>query len=94
MPIGAAVNSGISYVGNVGGEGVVDFTALGDTVNTASRLASSAAAGEVLLSEKVFRTVSEEVPDAETRTLNLRGKEAPFPVRVLKASSVGRTKRN
>jgi adenylate cyclase len=85
MQIGAAVNSGISYAGNVGSEGVVDFTALGDTVNTASRLASSAAAGEVLFSEDVFQTLSEEIPDAETRTLDLRGKEMPFPVRVIKA---------
>jgi adenylate cyclase len=87
MPIGAAVNSGISYVGNVGGEGVMDFTALGDTVNTASRMASSAAPGELLLSQEVFRTLSEEIPEAEARTLNLRGKEAPFPVRVISMSS-------
>ena len=87
MPIGAAVNSGKSYVGNVGSEGVVDFTALGDPVNTASRLASSAGAGELLLSEEVFATVSEKVPSAEIRTLNLRGKELPFSVRVLKATS-------
>jgi adenylate cyclase len=94
MPIGAAVNSGVSYVGNVGSEGVVDFTALGDTVNTASRLASSAAAGEVLLSEEVFQTLSDEIPDTETRRLNLRGKEAPFSVRVLKAASGGCTNRD
>jgi class 3 adenylate cyclase len=42
------------YVGDVGSEGVVDFAALGDTVNTASRLASSAAAGEILLSETIY----------------------------------------
>jgi adenylate cyclase len=88
MPIGAAVNSGMSYVGNVGSGGIVDFTALGDTVNTASRLASSAAAGELLLSEEVFQTLSEDTHDAETRTLDLRGKEAPFAARVLQASSV------
>src|SRR5215467_405698 len=87
MPIGAAVNSGKSYVGNVGSEGVVDFTALGDPVNTASRLASSAGAGELLLSEEVFATVAEKIPSAEIRTLNLRGKESPFSVRVLKATS-------
>ena len=91
MPIGAAVNSGKSYVGNVGSEGVVDFTALGDPVNTASRLASSAAAGELLLSEEVFETVFEKIPSAETRTLNLRGKESPFPVRVLKPTSAAPT---
>ncbi len=82
MPIGAAVNSGVSYVGNVGSEGVVDFTALGDPVNTAARLASSAAAGEVLLSEDVYAAVAEQFPNLEKRTLNLRGKEAPFPARV------------
>ncbi|HKX10118.1 MAG TPA: adenylate/guanylate cyclase domain-containing protein [Stellaceae bacterium] len=82
VPIGAAVHSGIAYVGNVGGEGVVDFTALGDTVNTAARLASVAAAGEVLLSEAVFGAIAAQCADLECRTLTLRGKEAPVRVRV------------
>ena len=84
MPMGAAVNSGLSYVGNVGGEGTTDFTALGDTVNAASRLASVAAAGEVLLSQEVFATVAEEFPSQESRTMQLRGREAAFSVRVLR----------
>ena len=83
MPIGAAVNSGLTYVGNVGSEGVVDFTALGDTVNTAARLASSAAAGEVLLSEPVYAAVADQFPGLEQRALALRGKVAAFNVRVL-----------
>jgi adenylate cyclase len=84
MPIGAAVNSGVGYVGNVGGEGTMDFTALGDTVNAASRLASVAAAGEILLSEGVFAAVAEKFPAREGRTLQLRGREAPLSVRVLR----------
>jgi class 3 adenylate cyclase len=36
IPLGAAVHAGLSFVGNVGGETVSDFTALGDTVNTAA----------------------------------------------------------
>lgn len=83
MPIGAAVNSGIAYVGNVGGDKIVDFTALGDPVNTAARLASVAAAGEGLLSETVYASVTREFPNLERRTLSLRGKEAPVDVRVL-----------
>jgi adenylate cyclase len=82
IPIGAAVNSGRTYVGNVGGHGVVDFTALGDSVNTAARLASSAGAGEALLSETVYSAVAEQFPGLEQRTLALRGKDAPFAVRV------------
>src|SRR6516225_1444907 len=74
MPIGVAINAGVTYVGNVGSEGVVDFTALGDTVNTASRLASSAASGEILLSETVYVKVAERFPNLEARTLALRGK--------------------
>ena len=58
MPIGAAVNSGIAYVGNVGGDNAVDFTALGDPVNTAARLASIAGAGEALLSETVYASAA------------------------------------
>ncbi len=82
IPIGAAVNSGRTYVGNVGGHGVVDFTALGDSVNTAARLASSAGAGEALLSESVYAAVAEDFPNLQQRSLALRGKEAPFAVRV------------
>jgi adenylate cyclase len=87
IPIGAAVNSGRTYVGNVGGHGVVDFTALGDSVNTAARLASSAGAGEALLSESVYATVAGQFPDLEQRRLPLRGKEQPFAVRVCSAAN-------
>jgi len=82
VPIGIAVNSGLAYVGNVGSEAVVDFTALGDTVNTAARLASSAAAGEVLLSEPIHDAIAERYVTLETRTLALRGKETPVTVHV------------
>jgi adenylate cyclase len=86
LAIGGAVNSGMTYVGNVGSEGVMDFTALGDTVNTASRLASCAAAGEILLSETVYAKVAARFPDLEERTLALRGKEATMNARVLRAA--------
>ena len=85
LEIGGAINSGLTYVGNVGGE-VVDFTALGDTVNTASRLASSAAAGEILLSEAMYEVVATSFPDLAMRTLSLRGKDNPVQVRVLDAA--------
>ena len=90
LPFGIAVHSGLTYVGNVGGEGVVDFTALGDTVNTAARLVSSAAAGELVLGEAVYAAAAERLPDLEHRTLNLRGKDAPLAVRVWRPPSEAR----
>jgi adenylate cyclase len=89
IPIGAAVNSGRTYVGNVGGQGVVDFTALGDSVNIAARLTSSAGSGEALLSESVYACVAKQFPNVEQRTLALRGKEAPFAVRVCSPARAG-----
>jgi len=82
LALGGAVHSGMAYVGNVGSD-VVDFTALGDTVNTASRLASSAAGGEVLLSETAYAKVADHFPNLKQRTLELRGKEALIEVRSL-----------
>jgi len=86
IPIGVAVNSGLTYVGNVGSEGVIDFTALGDTVNTASRLASCASSGEVLLSDSVYADIVGDLPELETRALTLRGKTAPVAVHVVRPS--------
>ena len=62
---------------------------LGDTVNTAARLASSAAAGEALLSEPIYDAVAAKLPDLERQMLSIRGKEAPFAVRVLHSAFPG-----
>ena len=52
IPVGAGLHTGVSYVGVVGSsKGAVDVTALGDVPNVAARLASLAAAGEIIMSE-------------------------------------------
>jgi adenylate cyclase len=69
LDLGIAVNAGVAYVGNVGGS-VVDFTALGDPVNVASRMQQHAGGGELL----VARGVADElVSTAPPRELKLRG---------------------
>lgn len=90
LPVGVGVHAGMAFVGNVGGSGVVDFTALGDTVNTAARLQAEAAAGEVVLSETLYPEVAARHPDLEQRTLQLRGREEPLTVRVLRLPTVSR----
>lgn len=87
LPVGVSVHSGPAFVGNVGSGGVIDFTALGDTVNTAARLQSEAAGGEMVLSEAVYQAVADRYPDLEQRTLTLRGKDEPVVVRVLRLAS-------
>ena len=84
LPVGVAVHTGTVYVGTVGDAGQVhDFTALGDTVNTAARLASSAGAGELLASVAAMRNAG-MVPDGlDHRTVALRGRAASVDVVVV-----------
>ncbi len=82
LGVGVAVHAGTAYVGNVGGQGVVDFTALGDTVNTAARLQSAAAPGELVISDSLWESLEGVEPEAELRMLDLKGKEAGFRARV------------
>jgi class 3 adenylate cyclase len=49
LAIGVGIASGEEFVGNVGGGGFKDFTALGDVTNIAARLTSRAEAGEILI---------------------------------------------
>jgi adenylate cyclase len=83
LPVGVSIHAGPAYVGKIGSSGITDFTALGDTVNTAARLQGIAGAGEVLLSEVLFQAVAEHYPQLEQRVVTIRGKEEPFAIRVL-----------
>lgn len=83
LPIGIGVHAGTAFVGKIGSEGVYDFTALGDTVNTASRLQSEAEAGKIILSEEIYQSASDVFPDLESRTVELRGKQESVSVRLL-----------
>lgn len=74
LDIGLGIASGEEFVGNVGGGGYKDFTALGDVTNTAARLTAQAAAGEILIDAETYIVVAEDYPDAERRELELKGK--------------------
>ena len=75
VPIGAGVHTGVAFVGSVGEGDDRDFTAVGDAVNTAARLASSAASGEILVSAAALAASGLDSSGLETRTLTLRGRD-------------------
>jgi len=88
LPVGVAVYAGVAYVGNVGVDQVVDFTALGDPVNTAAHLQIEAKPGELILADDIYGEFSEQYPDAEHRLLTVHGRGSPVGVRILQISSV------
>jgi len=77
----------MAWVGSIAGASGVaaDFTALGDNVNIAARLASKAGAGEVLISEATYHAAQLEIEVSEKRELELKGKSELVSVRVLHA---------
>jgi adenylate cyclase len=92
LDVGIGVHSGPAFVGSVAvGSEVTDFTALGDTVNAAARLASEAGAGEILASEAALAAAGLTFSHLEPRELALRGREASLAVRVVRHDSLPAT---
>ena len=76
LDVGVGIASGEEYVGNVGGGGFKDFTAMGDVTNTAARLQSLANGGEILVTQETYRVVIDAYPKARREVLALRGKQS------------------
>ena len=72
--LGIGINCGTAIVGNIGCMGRFDYTAIGDTVNTASRLESKALPGQILISETVYAEVESRVSVDRVGALSLKGK--------------------
>lgn len=88
LPVGVGVHTGPAFVGVVGGEeSPMDFTALGDSVNTTARLASQAGAGEILVSDAAYAAAGLNMEGLEHRQLELKGKSEPIGVQVLRVES-------
>ncbi len=87
IPIGIGVHFGVAFFGAMGtAEGLTDISAKGDAVNTAARLASKAAAGEIIVSEQALREAGIDGSKLESRSLELKGISEPVLVRVMRGS--------
>lgn len=74
VTFGVGVNCGEAVVGNIGSEKRLDYTAIGDTVNTAARLESNAKRGQVLISEKLYKRLEGRIEVSEIGVIPLKGK--------------------
>lgn len=71
---GVGVNCGPAVVGNIGCEFRMDYTAIGDTVNTAARLEANAPKGTVYISGAVYEAVKDRITADEVGAIPLKGK--------------------
>ncbi|HSM70859.1 MAG TPA: adenylate/guanylate cyclase domain-containing protein [Anaerolineales bacterium] len=85
IPVGVGINTGTAYIGSVQMEGGrADITLLGDAVNTAARICSEAAAGELLVGDQTMRMAGLPEDEHERRNLSLKGKQEAVDAWVLK----------
>ena len=85
LPIGVGVHTGVAYFGSVSGvDGTVsDWTALGDNVNIAARLAQDAGPGEALISDSAYAAAGLDLGQLEQRQMALKGKREAVDVHVV-----------
>ena len=74
VSFGIGVNCGPAVVGNIGCDFRMDYTAIGDTVNTAARLESNAGRGQILISDSVYEALKERIRVTPVGAIPLKGK--------------------
>jgi adenylate cyclase len=87
LPVGIGISTGVAFVGSVGMGSHLEFTAIGDIVNTAARLAGAAGAGEILLTMPAVERANVDLSGIERRELDLKGKRLQVEVAVLRGRS-------
>ncbi|HEU5229932.1 MAG TPA: adenylate/guanylate cyclase domain-containing protein [Ktedonobacteraceae bacterium] len=81
---GIGVNTGLATVGNVGSqERMQNYTAIGDTVNVASRLQNNVSDNNILLNEPSYMQVYRHVQVGQAFQLAVKNKSAPLTARYL-----------
>ncbi len=80
VTFGIGINYGTAIVGNIGAAFRMEYTAIGDAVNTAQRLESNAKPGQILISESVYEVVKEFVKVTPIGIIPLKGKSEDVSV--------------
>jgi PAS domain S-box-containing protein len=80
LSFGVGIHYGDAVLGLVGTENRIDYTAIGDSVNTAKRIQENTGPGQIFISDTAFRMVHEKVLVNPVTEVNAKGKTIPLKV--------------
>ncbi len=80
ISMGIGLHTGEATIGYIGSDKRSEYTAIGDTVNLASRLESNAAGGQILMSEASVAASGNRIPVIAREPLTVRNRQQPVNV--------------
>lgn len=80
LQFGIGISTGDAVVGNIGTAQLMNYTAIGNSVNLARRLQEIAKGGQILIDQTTFDTVSTRIRSRALGLLDVKGLRDPTPV--------------
>ncbi len=80
LAFGVGIHYGEALLGLVGTEKRLEYTAIGDSVNTAKRIQENSAANQILISEQAYQFIRDSVTVQEVAPVHAKGKSIPLRV--------------
>ena len=80
VQIGIGLNFGEAFAGNIGSDRRLEYTIIGDTVNTAKRVCSAAEGGELLITEAFRQALHSSPPLVQCEPMDLKNKSQSVTV--------------
>lgn len=77
IAIGIGLHTGVATIGYIGSERRSEYTAIGDTVNLASRLESNTVGGQILISEATALAAGNIFPLVKREPLTVKNRKQP-----------------